>query len=358
MRQFNIDFFDRTLSFVYHDVCTDPTIEEDYLNLTQNTIEIGTDTGVSNGYFIYMTSGDIKFFGVVTDVSPGDHVTTIRYKPFLSLFDEDLVFDTSLQNKSNQRSLELVLKDYIEQEYKNSSDTLQNLPISVSVATSTTNWTLGLESDNEELHYTVTGLFKVLIVEAMKKYGIGLNVTPNFGTKRINITISTFSLKLDIDGMLDNVTVKTLKANDRPDGLNKLEVYDATDYVNKITFYLYTDRTWGYEDKKRITPVAKEVTAVNPDSSYSDPTEAFLSAAADAAYSRLAGLAWDNLIELEVMPNDPLVDALNLQYGQTVSLWYQGGQYVSILTGKTITPDHILLTFGSERIQFTKRSRR
>ena len=109
------------------------------------------------------------------------------------------------------------------------------------------------------------------------------------------------------------------------------------------------------KDQNRIVPVARSVRMVTPDSETEDPAEALAIAALDAADSELSGLEWDNLIELETMPKDELINPMNLEFGQTISLWYQKGKYVSILTGKSITSDNITLIFGSERIKFTKR---
>ena len=109
------------------------------------------------------------------------------------------------------------------------------------------------------------------------------------------------------------------------------------------------------EDTDRITPVVREVKAAMPDSSIEDPDEAFVEAALDVAYGVLSGLAWNNLIELELAPADELVNPTALLFGQKIRLHYKEGTYESILTGRSITDESITLMFGSERISFTKR---
>lgn len=368
MIQYNIDFFDSNLEFKYNAQATDLSIDEDYLTISSNQVVIPPTTAVETRDFIRVDRGDSSFFGVVSSVEPGEKETKVIYKPFVSLFDEDILFDVRYQNKTvertvdgvkskvNQYSLETVIKRYIDSYYVSASDTNQNLSMSVSVRSETLPWTLDIYPDNDYTPYSIRGLYKEILVPAMKQYGIALNVVPDFNTKHITVTISKSSFSLDIDGDLDNVIVKTLKYNDKPVGTNKLEVYNAYDASQPpVIFYVHPDRTWDVEDKNRIVPVARSIRMVMPDSETEDEPEAMALAALDAADSELSGLEWDNLIELETSPADELIDPMNLEFGQSISLWYKQGKYVSILTGKSIMSDAVTLIFGSERVKFTKR---
>lgn len=367
MVQYNVDFFTRDLVFVHNDSASITAITEDYISVQNNTIEIGLSEKVQNGQFLYMRSDIDTFFGVVTDVKPGKDVMTVSYKSFLCLFDEDVLFDTDLQKqnttnpsggaKINSKSLERMLKDMIEETYVRSEDTAQNLRLIIEAETNTTKWGFNLKSDTEGTHYCIIGLYSVLLVNSLKKYGVALRAVPDFANRYLRIYIraqSGFDV-LDIDGDLDNVTVKTLKMNDRPNGTNKLTVYNTDDYSLSLDFYVHSDRSWSVEDTDRITPVVREVKAAMPDSSIEDPDEAFVEAALDVAYGVLSGLAWNNLIELELAPADELVNPTALLFGQKIRLHYKEGTYESILTGRSITDESITLMFGSERISFTKR---
>lgn len=367
MVQYNVDFFTRDLVFVHNDSASITAITEDYISVQNNTIEIGLSEKVQNGQFLYMRSDIDTFFGVVTDVKPGKDVMTVSYKSFLCLFDEDVLFDTDLQKqnttnpsggaKINSKSLERMLKDMIEETYVRSEDTAQNLRLIIEAETNTTQWGFNLKSDTEGTHYCIIGLYSVLLVNSLKKYGVALRAVPDFANRYLRIYIraqSGFDV-LDIDGDLDNVTVKTLKMNDRPNGTNKLTVYNTDDYSLSLDFYVHSDRSWSVDDTDRITPVVREVKAAMPDSSIEDPDEAFVEAALDVAYGVLSGLAWNNLIELELAPADELVNPTALLFGQKIRLHYKEGTYESILTGRSITDESITLMFGSERISFTKR---
>ena len=366
MQQYKIEFFDRQLNYVFHDFATDLTIDDDYLSIVTNSVVIRPTDLVKAGHFIRISSDDslINFFGVVSEVSPGEYTTTIRYKPFISLFDEDILFDTTVQGTSDSKpdasTLENVLKKYITDYYISNDDTYQNIPMVIytsAIANHTRKWGMNIKSDTEDAHMAIIGLHSVLIVNAMKQYGIAINATPDFTNKRIELTIFRRSGTFNIDGDLDNVTVKTLKVNDRPDGVNKLIVYNTADYTAlPIIFYVHPDRTWDDSNTNRIVPVVRDVKAATPDEEVAaiDPILAFAAAALDIAYNELSGLTWDNLIELECSPNDPIVSPLDMKFGQTITLHYAGGTYESILTGISINMEVVTLTFGSERIKFTK----
>lgn len=366
MQQYKIEFFDRQLSYVHHDYAVDLLIDDDYLSIVTNSVTIGSTDLVKAGHFIRISRDDntVNFFGVVSEVSPGEYVTTIRYKSFVSLFDEDILFDTTVQGtgsgKPDSSTLENVLKKYITDYYISNDDTHQNIPMTISVpaiGSQTRLWGMNIKSDTEGANRAIIGLHSVLIVNALKQYGIAINVTPNFSDKRIELTIAKETDTFKIDGDLDNVNVKTLKVNDRPDGVNKLIIYNTADYTDPpIIFYVHPNRTWDDSNTNRIVPVVRDVKAATPDEEIAavDPAIAFAAAALDIAYNELSGLTWDNLIELECSPNDPIINPLSMQFGQTITLYYAGGVYESILTGISISMEVTTLTFGSERIRYTK----
>lgn len=362
MRQYNVDIFDRGLNFLVNDVVTINRIDDDYISAKANTVEIKSTSLVNAGDFIRLQNDTTNFFGLITDAAPGEKLTTITYKSFITIFDESILFYTKNQGTADNVShptLEQTLYNYINAAYISTSDTYQRLPITVSIAsgTQTAKWSLGIIPDTETGQYAIIKLYSDLIVEALKIYGVGITVTPNFSSKRIGLVIGKHTDRFKIDGNLKNVNVATLKYNNKPTGVNKLVVYNTDNYSQSVTFYVHPDRSWDIEDQDRISPVFKEVTGTVPDQDYADPHEGFVAAAVDSAYSILEGQQWDNLIELEVSPTDANVQPLEMEIGQTVTLYYKDGIYTSILTGKVIEPEIITLLFGSERIEYSKRSK-
>ena len=362
MLPYNVEFFRNNLGlleYVHRDMVSGITLDDDYISASVNTIEISSTDKVKNGDYIYLKNDEINYLGVITDVSPGEHKTQVSFRSFISIFDEDFLFDTKKQGWPSSVSLEQTIVDYLTDLYVTTSDTYQRLPITVSTDVPSSKqlfrWGLNLTPDTKGTHYTIVGLYSVLIANSLKKYGVAIKVKPSFTQKKVVLTVTKINTTLGIDGDLDNVTVKTLKYNERPTGVNKLVIYNTDDYSQSVTFYVHTDRTISVDDTKRITPVVREVKGTAPSDEGSTPSESFALAALDVAYSTLSGITWDNLIELECFIKDKNINPIELDIGQVIKLRYKGGLYESILTGKIIGPEGITLLFGSERIKYSKR---
>ena len=365
MQQYRLEFFNRnTLSYVHHDFSENLAIDDDYLSASTTVIEIGATNLVKKGQFIRILRDDSDyFFGVVTDSEPGEYVTRVSFKPFITIFNEEFVFNALFQHYGDlQHSLENTLKFYIDTIYTNTTDTYQKLPISVTVPSSESNhtktWNFGLEGDTDGLSATVIDMYNVLIVNALKKYGVAIEVIPDFANKQIDLKIGKQTGTVYLDADLDNVTVKTLKCSDMPTGTNKLEVYNSNNYTDVEVYYVHPyghDPLWDDDGSSdRLSPVIRGIKTAAPDLDATPPIT-FEMAALLAAYDEFSGIEWDNLIELEVAPNDPLVNPSRLKIGQTVTVYYKSNSYTSILTGKAISFETVTLIFGSERIQYSKR---
>lgn len=358
MQQYNVDFFNRGMSFAYNSTIDVTSIDDDYISSSVNVIEIPPTLLVTTGQFVRLQNDDYSFFGLVTDVSPGEYETNVSYKSFLTIFDEEVLFDTLWQGTtepSSRPTLEGVIYSYLTDNYISTSDVLERLPISVSIdpsITQTTKWSFGYASDSDETHRTVVNLYSDIIVRALKDYGIVIDVNPVFHDGTVHLVITKRSVPLKISADLDNITVKTLKYSESNIGTNKLIVYNANNFNQSLIFYVHTDHSWSAEDRDRITPVIRAIKTVTPQE---NTTNSFIEAATEAAYSALSSSAWDNCIELEVYVDDINVTPMQLSIGQTVDVRYQGASYTSILTGRIMDGNKITLVFGSDRIQYSKR---
>lgn len=361
MQQFNVDIFDRTLTYVTNEQAAVSSIDDDYLSPHTNTITIlNTEEEFKAGYFIRLQNDKLSFFGLITDVSPGEFETTIQFSSFISIFRETILFYLGYQGTEAGHSVTLEdrIRDYIAAYYVNHADTYVRLPLRVYVdpnITQTNRWYVGIISNKEGFNYATPDIYTDLIVPALKKYGVAIVVTPDFNAKRINLKITKSSKTLNIDGNLDDVTIRTLKFNDRPLGTNRLTLVNGNNANQQITYYVHPDRSFDTNNTNRITPVAFETRIVNP----SENTQAaFQAAALDEAYNVFSGNSWDNLIELEVAPDNQNILPMEMEIGQKVTIWYKNATYSSILTGKIIEDHKIVLLFGSERIEYTKRAKR
>ena len=374
MQQYRAEFFKNAindqnkhyLAYAHHDFMDTFLIDDDYLAIQSTVFEIQPTTKVDTGNFVRILRDDKSYFlGIVSNIAPAEYTTSVTVQPFISVFDEQILFDSAVQNqKTLAYSLENILKFYIEANYVSNSDNLQNLPIAVVVpedeADHTLNWDLGigvdfLREDGEDAQKVIVNLYEALIINALKYYSVAIVPSVDFSTGLVTLTIGKVKGKRVIDADLDNATITTLKVNDRPKGTNKLVVYDSNTYSRSATFYVHPDRTWGPVDENRILPVSVEITTASPDANAEDQDAAFALAAVEAAYQSLSGLEWDDLIELECAPNDVLIEPMTIKIGQLITIYYKEGKYSSILTGRTLSTDKVKLIFGSERIQFTKR---
>lgn len=361
MQQFNVDIFDRSLSYVCNGQTIVSSIDDDYLSPKTNTIAISkVDKEIIAGYFIRLQSDETDFFGLITDVSPGEFETTIQFSSFITVFNETILFWVGFQGleAGHVNPLEGTIAHHIRTYYVTTTDRLMYLPLNIYVDPNITEikqWTLGITRTKEEIDFTTLSIYADLIVRALKRYGVSLIVTPDFNRKMIDIKVTRSSKTLNIDGELNDVTVRTLKYNNRPLGTNKLEIVNNLDPNTTITYYVHPDMTFDTNNTNRITPVAFETRMIVPQE---NTTASFQAAAKEEAYNVFSGAAWDNLIELEVAPDNQNILPMEMEIGQKVTLWYKGATYSSILTGKIIEDHNIILLFGSERIEYTKRAKR
>ena len=392
MALFRVDFFEydrynRTLTNTHHDMVEDPVIDDDYIAVNTSSIDIQPTDLVSTGQFISL-KGEYDFFGVVSSVSTKKTATTVSFKPFISVFDDDVLFNVKLQGRGT-RSLESVLTELINKYYiygaatdpdmtSYCTDRLQCLPLVIASSSSTTTWGFNLKPDVEGKNWCKCNLYNVILVDALKKYGIALTVTPHFhDTIAINgnsyhgyftVQIGKPSVGLyRINANLDGVEVDTLQVEEKDGVVNKLIVFDTRNYLfsRAIYYYVHPDKTYSAHTAtetitNRITPVVRRIESVSPeeetleDGTVISADDMFILEAMDVAASNLSGLEWANLIELSSYATNTLVDPVGLPIGQLVEIFYRGNTYKSILTGKRYDTA-VTLTFGSERILFTKR---
>lgn len=361
MQQFNVDIFDRSLSYVCNGQTIVSSIDDDYLSPKTNTITISNvDKEIIAGYFIRLQSDETDFFGLITDVSPGEFETTIQFSSFISIFNEVILFWVGFQGleAGHVNRLEATIAYHISTYYVTTTDRLMRLPLNIYVDPNIVEirqWTLGITRTKEEINFTTLSIYEDLIVPALKRYGVSLIVTPDFNRKMIDIKVTRSSKTLNIDGELNDVKVRTLKYNNRPLGTNKLEIVNNLHPTDTIMYYAHPDMSFNTTNANRITPVAFETRMIVPQE---DTTASFQAAALEEAYNVFSGAAWDNLIELEVAPDNQNILPMEMEIGQKVTLWYKGATYSSILTGKVIEDHNVILLFGSERIEYTKRAKR
>lgn len=349
MRQYNVEFFDPAFQNVSHTNISLASYEEDYISLTDNEITV-IDCSVEVGYYIRIKRGNTEFFGIVKSVSTqSKRETVVSYSSFLSLFDTDVLFDTDLQG--GNVSLENTLKNLINGMFASTDSAMNITGLTIQTTSTTNDWGFNLKSDVENKHHCIVNLYNVLITRALEKYSVVIKAVPDVQNKTVTMTIGRVGGEtFYIDADLPNINEKNIVIKQTSLDVNKLVVYDTTDYSTSRIYYKHPDGSYNQTDSNRITPVVQEIHAVTPDES-GEKTFAQL---ADAdALDLFGGVSYSNLIELVVANDDILVKPADIEIGQVVAVNSGGKSYASILTGKTIS-ERTRLTFGLIRIDLTK----
>ena len=351
MQAFNVEIFSRGFDFICADTVDTVDYAFDYLHPEINSITMVTDSAIMQGDYIHMLRGDSEYFGIVSGVSSGDVKGTVEveYKPFTSIFDTKILFDTDLQG---QGTLENRLKAIIESYFRNNTDSLQNIPgLRVGVTSSTSNWGFNLKSDKEGMHHIICNFLETFIIRAMEKYRVAVTVRPNFSDHLVVLTIGTVSASpYYIEADLPNVITKNISIKESEFDVNKLVIYNTSNYTSTITYYRHTNDTYDTSNTDRITPVILETVAVDVDTE----TTTFAKVAASQASETFGSIEYNNLIELSVMPDDELLKPKLTKFGQRVIVKDGENEYNSIYTGCREENGLFTMIFGTVRMDLTK----
>lgn len=350
MQAFNIEIFDPDFTLVQHSNINDISYNVDYLSPVENSVTVPFNSAITSRDYVHIYNNDHDYFGIIvgTDTSQcPEGWVQLRYKPFTSLFDAPIMFDTDYQGSAT--SLEDCLAGIITDYWASNSDTSQNITgLSVSTISTTSNWGFNLKSDVEDMHKCIINFRNVLISRALSKYRVGVYVTPDFENQTISIEVGVKSNDTYyIEAALPNVIIDNVVMQEGSYSVNKLVVYSEADMTSTITYYLHPDGTFNTTNNNRVTPVIFDTVSVSVDNT------TFAEAALEAAQEAFVLEGYKNLIELTVLNNDSLVRPDSLDLGQLVSIISNGVSYPSILTGYEIG-NTTKLIFGSIRVDLTK----
>ena len=347
MQPYNVEIFDRKFNLVQHYNIDSIEYEFDYLSLGENNALIPFNANVKRGFYIRINNPVYEYFGVITSIEINnafEGFSDIRFKPFLSVFDTNIVFDTSVQ--SDQISLEQLIIDSIKAYFVDTVDDEQIITgLSIEKLTDTLDWTLMFDNTGEG----IINLLKNLIQPALVRHRVALYITPNFTSKTITIKVGVKdSVDFVIEAELPNVLAKNVILNQTTKEVNKLYVYNEADFNDSAVYYLHPDGTFDTVNDDRMTPVVFDVRTVSVSEG-----KTFEESALEAANNTFGDIFAANLIEIKVLNDDLLIGADSMEIGQMVSVMLNGAVYESVLTGfkrNSCTE----LTFGTIRMDLTK----
>lgn len=351
MRVYNVEIFERDFSLVQHYNVSDITYAFDYLSTVENLVTLPYDPAVRIGQYIRITGGALEYFGIISAVSTAaalDGYAELRYKPFLSVFDQQILFDTDLQG--SVITLEQMIANQITDGWISSADSSQNIPgLEVETTSSTSGWGFHLTSDVEGMHKCVINFQTVILMRALTKYRVACVVIPDIQAQTITVSIGVPAADpVTIETDLPSVLSKNILLLETNQTVNKVVVYDKSDMVTSLTYYLHPDGSYDTTDSNRITPVKQTVKLAE-----AGDGETFADAAYTAAGQDLSKMEYRNLVELAVLNEDRLAADPSLVIGGEVQILSNGTPLTSILTaveyGRTTK-----LTFGAIRVDLTQ----
>lgn len=352
MTPYSIEIFDRELKCKFHDSSDAIEIDEDYISPDSSTVIVRRTNNVAASDFIHI-SGAVDFFGIVTNATDYLYYSEITFRPFITLFDHNCLVDTDWQADPTV-SLENVIKTLIENYWVNASgDDGPQTFLNITCATQTTEWGLNLKSDVENMHMCIVGLYKVVITKALTKYGIAIEVVPDFQNGRVNLIIGKRSENLAIEADLPSVTIDTFSIHKYNGSVNKLQIFNTENYNEIIYYYLHTNGRYDTDGTSdRVYPVVWEVRDATPEH-IEGYEKTFAQVASAVASNAFSGSEWQDEVELIVDQNDTLIKPNELKIGQGVDIIHEGVVYPSIYTGRKLGAQ-ITLIFGTVRTDLTK----
>lgn len=335
-QHYNVDFFDYSF---------------DYLSITENVVMVPFDESVQKGDYIRLKSREFEFSGYISSLSIDENLegyTNIGFRPFMGLFDRDVVFPTSVLSSV---TLEETLANIITANWIENSDSEQNIyGLEVETISNTTGWTFYLEDTTNGYNKAIVNFYEIVQL-SLTKYKVGLFIEVNFTTKKITCQIGKKSINaFYIEADLPNILDRQIVVNENATDVNKLIIFRKTSLYDGqyscIKYYLHNDGTYSTTDTDRITPVIYEMIAIDDNSSF----EYNASKEADKVFGNIKK---SNLIELVVANNDKMISLSNVEIGQEVKVITNGEVYDSMLTGFEIGTT-TKLTFGTVRLDLTK----
>lgn len=349
MQAYNVEIFDRDFDLIQHYNIDSIAYSFDYLSITENVICIPFNEDVAIGDYIRIKNDVHEFSGVISRLSVDEAIngfTNVAFKPFISLFDSDIIFDVTGQGSG---SLEDAIGAYITAYFISNADLDQNIfGLSVESISETGDWTFYITEAAEGTGKAVINLVE-LLQSALQKYNVAVYITPDFAEKTLTCEIGDKQLaSFTIEGDLPNVIRKSVTVNENKTDTNKLIVLDSGDMTTSITYYLHSDDSYDTSATDRIMPVVYEIQTASASGG-----KTFAEAAAEAADKLFGNNKKANLIEITIRNNDKMVNPDDLEIGQLVTVITNGKAYQSVFTGYTIETTTKLI-FGTIRLDLTK----
>ena len=353
MKPYNVEIFTPDFQMIGNSNIDTVTYNEDYLSGDENSITIIPIQGVNKQDYIRISRDDEEYAGVITEITYGTdkskNLQTISYKPFMELFDTDILFDV---NDQGVGTLERFICGKIEEMFLTNEDSKQNIRgLSVEATSATSDWYFHITPAQSGGHFNIVNLLDSIIIPSLEKYSVIIKTWLDIQNRALRVYVGRAGSGVRIiETDLPNIITKSLTIKSVSADVNKLVLYDAnSDYEDKRVYYLHaSDLGYDTKDMDRITPVNCSMRSLEY-----DENSTFEAAAQSEAHNVFGNLAYSNLIELTMLNGDSLVKPEEMEFGQVVRILSDGIEYSSILTGKE-RGKNTKLIFGTVRLDLTK----
>lgn len=339
---YKLELFTEQMTFADAVEIDTPTIDLDYLTFNAFSVTAPT-VSCQKGYFAHITQDSTTVADcIVSDVQPGTGTVSISMRPLQALFDVD-VFASPIPDAASW------LLQQIQAQFVSNEDTLQNRPVSIANTVRAV-YPLTVAEDEDTLNLID------IMAQALTTYGIYVDAHLDFKTKQIVVKIVPPAAQRTFEADLDNVLDKSITLGDSYGSANKMVIRkrvtnqetEEVTYPSQTVFYLHPDGTVDTTDDNRITPVFWTLATL-------DDSETWDQDALDQAVETLSPQQYDNEITLQYRTEDALVNPEQAQIGTPCTIYTGGLAYTSILTGRSVGPGTVTLTFGAVRISLTKK---
>lgn len=350
MIPYNVDFFDFDLNYLHSEILNEIDLDDDYLSPSSNSISIRKTSKIKTRDLLYIN--ELNYLGLITEISDSEEETTVSYSSIWSLFDHDIAFNIGFQNTY---PLEQTIKSYMSLYWGSEFSAMK-----IESGADITSWNFGIDADNEEEGtLSIINLYSDLIANGISKCGMSIAYDVNINNKLVTFKIyipqridaDSYNMYIDADSY--NVEIDGFTLCDISSETNRLYLHNsANPWSEQTTIYLHPDYTYDTSTSNIIFPAVIEVQSVS-----TSDDKSFEQACSEAADSVFGALEWSNLIELNMRIDDPLIRPLQIPVGQRVQIVHDNLAHTSILTQKSISSEYIRLSFGTVRLDLTKKLR-
>ena len=194
------------------------------------------DGSIACSDYIRFTTDNKEYAGTIIEIEENGDSYTITHSPIYKLLDHEVLVAT---DDIKTTTIEAYIKQLLEDEFVNSEDEFQiidGLTVTTSGATKGT-----FDFNDSSDIYAVINLLTDLIYPAFREYLIYTDLSIDFSTKSVDVSIREIDLnEIIVESDLPNIIDKSALIRKTSDEKNKMTLYDTADYsLTAYNYYLH-----------------------------------------------------------------------------------------------------------------------